>query len=250
VLRRNYSAFEVLTPEAKYWCGFIAGDGCVISRGSIQLNISWKDHLHLDEFAKFMHSRKKPKEVFIKDDRIWGDGHMARLSICGRDSTDKLISLGIVPRKCKVDFVVCKELSCSRDFWRGMIDSDGSVYIGKNQGQLFPVLAMSQSGKNIMLQFSDYVRAISGYIFEPKPHSVWKVAMNGNKARDIINHLYYDGCLGLERKVVTAEKCKKWKGIRELNREQRNLAWRTRIKPGDTYKYALKIFQDPLLQLF
>ena len=243
---RNYSAFSLLTPEAKYWCGFIAGDGGVV-KNSVNFNLSWLDHEHLSKFALFVGSDKQVEEVFMDDDRIWGNGHMARLSISSKPLADRLISLGIVPRKCKVDFSVSKELAISRDFWRGMVDADGSVFLCKNYGKLFPAISLHQSGKKIMDQFSWYIKAISGYCFEPKPHDGWTVAINGNKARDIINHLYYDGCVGLLRKVVVANQCRKWKGIRELNREQRNLAWRTRIKPGETYRYALKVFHDPFL---
>jgi hypothetical protein len=171
---------------------------------------------------------------------------MARVTICSRYLANKVTSYGVVPRKCKVDFTVCEELKFSRDFWRGMVDADGSIFLCKNRGQLFPVLSMSQSGKNVMLQFSAYIKRISSYVFNPKPHGGWTVAMNGNKARDIINHLYYDGCVGLERKVVAAEECKKWKGVREQNRDSGNMAWRTRAKPGEVYKYALKTFKDPL----
>jgi hypothetical protein len=240
---RNYSAFHRLTPEAKYWCGFIAGDGCVV-KNCVNFNLSWIDHEHLTKFACFVGSDRVVEEVFVEDDRIWGDGHMAKLSISSRPLFNRLISLGIVPRKCKIDFSVVEELAYSRDFWRGMIDADGSVFLGKNHGKFFPIISLHQSGKRIMDQFSHYIRTISGYCFEPKEHTGWTVTMNGNKARDLINHLYYDGCVSLARKILVADQCKKWKGIREQNRESRNLSLVTRIKLGETYKYALKIFDD------
>lgn len=241
----HYSAFDELTPEAKYWCGFIAGDGCVTTN-CVKFNLSWIDHEHLDAFAKFLGSSKKAKEVFVDHPLIFGSGHMAQLSVGSVSLARRLSSLGMIQRKCKLDFQVCKELSLSRDFWRGMIDADGSVNLSKNHGKLFPVISLSQNGREIINQYSHYIFTVSGYKFEPDDVGAWRIAFNGNKARDIINHLWYDDCICLERKRDTAEACRRWKGIRELNRDTGYLSIRSNIKKGDYYKYSLKTFVDPV----
>lgn len=55
----NEDAFDVLSPEAMYWLGFLLADGSVSSRKhTIQLKLSAKDRSHVEAFARFLETDK------------------------------------------------------------------------------------------------------------------------------------------------------------------------------------------------
>ena len=55
-------AFQFYTPESVYWAGFIAGDGCVFSRGKkmdgklnyLTIGLAIRDKKHIEDFVSFL----------------------------------------------------------------------------------------------------------------------------------------------------------------------------------------------------
>ncbi len=132
--RRKYSCndsyFEVInTPEKAYWLGFIAADGCVMSRGNVikllVIILNEKDKTHLERFKKAINSNHKLYQQ--KNRNQYG------ISINSPKMFDDLVNNGIVPRKSKIlRYPPTIPDEYNKDFIRGYFDGDGCFSIHEN----------------------------------------------------------------------------------------------------------------------
>jgi hypothetical protein len=189
--RVNHAAFDTITPESAYWIGFLMADGCVHSN-MIVLALAAKDADHVCRFAAFLGLRRPPN-------------HYADKSVVTVNSSrliDRLASFGVVPRKSKTAEALA--LTDNRDFWRGVVDGDGSVFFVKRLPG-YPFISLCGS-RRLMDQFSHYVGTVLGRNEPPvRPHKqIWSVGVGGAPATTIIRTLY-EGCsVALPRKMEKA----------------------------------------------
>lgn len=120
-------SFALPTPGALYWAGFLMADGSISDTQAekrTHCGLGVKDRKHVEALAAFVgrgeavYNRPYRKEHvptyrwYVSSDRI----------------ADDLARWGIVPRKGRIDDTAPKgEALDSIDFWRGVIDGDGSV---------------------------------------------------------------------------------------------------------------------------
>ena len=109
--------FEDLNEGSLYWAGFLAADGCV-HKGRISLGLMKPDAEHVEKFIEFT---KSEHQLGLCDKT-----NKARVSFHSSKIAEDLLKFGITPRK---SLTYCPTEMCvnSRDFWRGMVDGDGSV---------------------------------------------------------------------------------------------------------------------------
>ena len=116
----RHSAFDVLTPEACYWAGFLFADGCIWNdprpgRGpQLILALAAKDRHHLRAFRRFLGSNHK---LVVRRRNTNGREHlMVHFAVTSRRLCEKLGEYGMTS---KPRIVRSEELVLSRDFWRG-----------------------------------------------------------------------------------------------------------------------------------
>ena len=118
----NHEAFDILTPEAAYWCGFIAADGAICQRSGaaeVAIVLACKDEGHLRKFRDFLGSAHALTPVASAG--YQGSTGSVRFSVRSQRLADRLTELGVKAGP------VANELASSRDFWRGVVDGDGWV---------------------------------------------------------------------------------------------------------------------------
>jgi len=118
----NHEAFDVLTPEAAYWCGFIAADGTICQRSGaaeVAIVLARKDAGHLRKFRDFLGSGHAITPV--APGGYPGSTGSVRFSVRSQRLANRLTELGVKSGP------VANELASSRDFWRGVVDGDGWV---------------------------------------------------------------------------------------------------------------------------
>jgi len=129
----NEHAFDELTPLGAYWIGFLMADGCVNreSEGKslrLMVRLSVRDRGHLERFREWIGS----EHAIYEKDHIDPAGNPQR-SCCLQISSEPLCAAlgrwGVVPQKTGREQPVV-ELIDNRNFWRGCVDGDGSVYEG------------------------------------------------------------------------------------------------------------------------
>lgn len=98
------------------------------------------------------------------------------------------------------------------DFWRGVIDGDGSIGMKKVEQQPFiSLVTRSESLKN---SYADYIYRLTG--FKPtcnrnKRDGVFNLTLHGEKALIIANALYNNANIYIDRKYQNYLQIKDWK---------------------------------------
>lgn len=203
-----------LQPIDKYWLGFLLGDGCVFypkeENQSKILSITLKasDKFHLERLKRYFNSKRK----IIFQSQVYGgtiDGKEVKsadkisIQIASDDLVEYLEHFGIHQRKSGKE-KAHPALADSRDFWRGVIDADGSLYLAGNQA------AISLTGsKEICEQLQSYLVDQLGQGYDQSPikekNGCFELVIVGNKkANKVIKHLYYNNCMALTRKMILA----------------------------------------------
>jgi hypothetical protein len=90
----------------------------------------------------------------------------------------------------------------SRDFWRGVVDGDGWLCETKDKYK-YQVIGLS-STESTLLIFLKYIK-LNNIVTETKPnkdkrHDVWGIDVRADPAKKIINLLYKNSSVYLDRK--------------------------------------------------
>ena len=120
-------SFARPTPGSLYWAGFLMADGSVVERSgevSIQCGLTTKDRKHVEALAAFV---GRGEAVYRRPYRK-EHGALVYWQVLSDRIADDLARWGIVPRKGRIDDIAPKgDALDSVDFWRGIIDGDGSL---------------------------------------------------------------------------------------------------------------------------
>lgn len=179
----------ILDINLHYWLGFILANGSLSTEGKITVGSIYKTQIEkLKSFFGLHHkiiTNKKGRKRYY-------------YSISFRDTEiyDNLLSFGFPKHKKNGIEQLSEFLYSSKDFWRGYIDGNGSLYL--QQGDVF----LSVSGhKSILLLFLSY---INSYVTSTKvqPHhtkSSWYINFSYIKSFIILKHLYTNAGTYLEK---------------------------------------------------
>lgn len=194
-----HEAFSTLVPESMYWAGFLMGDGCVTDDGYICLGLQERDQEHIAKFKNYVRSSHK---THIHKPRKGRETPLHEVRFVSRQMAVDLGHLGITPRKTYTA-EASQEVVGSRDFWRGMIDSDGSL--GSSNG--FPELMLCGM-YHVVYQFHDYVLAsgihTKASVTEHSKSGIKRFRLVGSPAISVVKLLYQKGDIALDRKYQKA----------------------------------------------
>ena len=196
-----------------YIYGLLSTDGHMSeqsrNRGRITLEINKKDIDILYKIKELL-----PITCSIRErERVTNFGHnsSAILSIYDMEYRLKMQSHGfIVGRKdMKITPPTNTEYSLY-DYWRGVIDADGSLGITALNKAFVSVVLNSEIMKE---SYIDLLEPIIGYrkkINRNKRDNIYNIMVNNAHAVDLVHKLYYMGCLGIERKISKAQEIVLW----------------------------------------
>jgi hypothetical protein len=186
---------EPLSKEASYWLGFLLADGCVYGT-CLGCKLKASDEGHLQKLASFLKVSNKIQHGFGT-----GYGHFpwVSLSVKSKLLVERLRILGITPRKSLTAKPVLG-LNYDRDFWRGVVDGDGS-FGRRGDGRIWISLRGTEEVVKGFVQFCNSVtgKNIKSYYVE---ETTSQTIFSGTKAEEVLNFMYYESCLGLDRKVA------------------------------------------------
>jgi DNA-binding transcriptional regulator WhiA len=199
----NEEVFNVITEEGAYWIGFLMADGGVTKtkEGSprICLELSEIDKEHVEKFKKFVGTTNKlvSRVHKIKSGEL---RKSFRISFRSRKVCAILYKYGITSNKSFTAEV--KRLENNKDFWRGVIDGDGTIRLDSNK---YPVVQLV-GARPLLNQWSSYVESITS--LKPtvrKNGKVFVVRFRGKNAVKVIKHLYDKSSVHLDRKKNVAQ---------------------------------------------
>ena len=93
------------------------------------------------------------------------------------------------------------EVAFSRDFWRGIVDADGCLAIVQKK---YPMLSLCGHCR-LLEQFLTFANGVCGTKATVRPHkSIYSVQIGGLTGRKVIDCLYSEACVVLDRKAKKA----------------------------------------------
>jgi hypothetical protein len=190
----NENFFSRPSKESDYVAGFLLADGNISDRGKVSINLKDTDCDVLFLIKKLLNLNS---EVSFGE-RKTGEKSCQLVFTVQQIATD-LNSLNIVPRK-SLEEKAPEILKFSKDFWRGMVDGDGSV-IPSDKGSCKIYLCGSES---ICQDFLDFCKSFCPSTLAKVCHQgggLYRVSICGIYALAIAKVLYEDcGDICLTRK--------------------------------------------------
>jgi hypothetical protein len=201
----RHDAFDQLDPEVEYWLGFLFADGCIEERpgnrqNALRLMLSARDVDHLEKFRGFLGAGSQVRRQAIKR------GSQAAVLVVYSDRlTGRLRAYG------RYDGDIDQRLLDSVDFWRGVVDGDGSLGLYERTALkkygYGPQPSISLCGsERLVSQFRGFVvaRGLNPVQMRPLPGSV-SVSWEWGQAQRIIHLLYRGASVSLDRKQAIAD---------------------------------------------
>lgn len=206
----DHSCFDQLTPESLYWIGMIYTDGSVGRKEAcVELTQHSDDMTHLEKFKTFLKSsrritlNKEGRPSSYKGRSISKKaGSCGRIRINSKQIHSRLIELGVTPAKS----LIAKPhelIKHSRDFWRGCIDGDGTVY---NYPERYTKGVSLCGTLETIFDFIIFCSKQAGVKEKyPSPAkssgpNIFQVHYYGDECEKILNLLYKDAPVYLDRK--------------------------------------------------
>ncbi|MFG2051562.1 hypothetical protein ACGFIW_29530 [Micromonospora sp. NPDC048935] len=195
----RHDAFDVLTPEACYWLGFLFADGCVTYRADhlpqISVGLAQRDRDHLVALRTFLGSSSSISapspthgscQFSVRSDRL----------------AERLVALG------RYQGPIGDRLDESRDFWRGVVDGDGSIGSYLRPGRSLSKFSQFRlvGSQRLLEAFAAFLRSHGINGLSVRPHkSIYTIGTTCGPAEKIIALLYAGATVALARKAETAK---------------------------------------------
>lgn len=235
VYKKN--VFKTWTEESAYWLGFLYADGSMAKDlHAISLEISKKDLDHISKFRDWVspgakiYERTRGKLTFV-------NYQISNTIICKR-----LFNLGLIPNKSmKSNFPKAIPKEYYRHFIRGLSDGDGSVGSYIRKGSKGKDLNWSLlASEKILLKIKEIVKEeldidINIYYQDSKNMILTYIHVSHLKAQKILNWLYKDSNIFLERKYIPFVEYTKILSERELEKQKPKVK-RVKIYSSEVYK--------------
>jgi hypothetical protein len=167
----------------------------------IALSLSEKDAAHVDAFRSFMGSN----HAIVRVHRHEYDGYVsraaARFAFKSARVCEDLARLGVCPRKT-FNAACSPELEDNADFWRGVIDGDGTIDLPRRLPRTNGAVVRLVGSRELLSQFAAFVRSISpAWRGTVRPHkSIWCVVVTGMATLPVLASLYGTEAIALPRK--------------------------------------------------
>lgn len=203
----NERAFDVLTPEALYWIGFLYADGYIpASRSYIRIALGAVDVGHLEKFRTFLGAQAAvvtKREPCSIGQKLTHD--VSRFEVNSTRINTRLRKLGLGSPKPSRDRLPT-ELTASRDFWRGVIDGDGCLGIYRYPGTILHLLTLT-SDRAIVEQFREFCvgAGVATKRDVKNCGKCYEARLTRAKARQITKVLYDGATVSLSRKAELAQ---------------------------------------------
>ena len=205
MINYNRNIFNKIDNEEKaYWLGFIVADGYLnINKHMLRIKLGNRDRSHLIKFIKFVGGSEEMLKSEIHSET--GNENFY-VSLYSKEVMNDLLSLGVEQAKSGKEKVCNIDKKYYRDFIRGLWDGDGFIrenlsgigLVGSEE-----VLAFVQNYFNNSLG----VKPLKIY-----PHcNTFKIEYRSTRKAIplILNHLYGDKDVALDRKKELATKIEK-----------------------------------------
>ncbi|MET9415247.1 LAGLIDADG family homing endonuclease [Streptomyces klenkii] len=200
-------------PRYAYMFGFLQADGHMHAdtrqRGSLTVEISHRDIAMLQAFQELC-PYSSTIRVRTRTTNFSENHRSAIWSVYSLEARQRLAELGIPYGKKSTRITPPRVPFSRQDYLRGIIDADGAVGF---TAQRLPFVSLSTTSTAIATYLCRYTKLTLGI---PKTTSrnardrAYNILYMRESGARLAEHLYYPGCLALERKRQTAAEAGAW----------------------------------------
>ena len=197
----RHGAFDKLTPAAAYWIGFLFADGSVTSRGRsgrLYVRVSERDRDHLVKLRAFFGSTHTISAAPAGNYGGYPSRPSVRFTVRSARLAQRLLSLG------RYEGPINDTLTRSRDFWRGVVDGDGSLGLLATGYAYFGLVG----SRRLLEAFLAFLRSngLAARMTIRPDKTIFQIATAGRTAEKIVSFLYGNAQVALDRKAASAAK--------------------------------------------
>jgi hypothetical protein len=215
-------------PSHAYLFGFLQADGHLYqntrNRGKVTVELSVKDITLLQEFSRLIPfyssvTTRTRRTNFSKE-------HVSACwSVHDQRFRQSLLKLGF-PAGKKSDLAAVRNVEISKaDYFRGLIDADGSLGMTANGFPFLSLVTASESLANAFLAFIFEVTGKRKHNTRNARDKIYNITIFKEDAQSLVAKLYYDGCLGLPRKIQKAKGVSRWQRPANMRRVFQKKFW-------------------------
>lgn len=220
----NENVFDTIDTEEKaYWLGFIIADGSIQVRKSgqciIKLALCSEDYLHLEKWKKFLQTKMPIKNYIVGNGKNNNKTNCCELTITSKNILQALAKYGIGPQKSHTVEIPEIPSHLVRHLLRGIWDGDGSVLYRtprkKYPNNFIPEVQICGNEK-ILNKINDifYTELNLKKSKLSKVSSIFLFRKQTRSAQKVINFLYKDSSIYLDRKYKKALLGMNWEAKR------------------------------------
>lgn len=210
-LRVDENYFKKWSANMSYLLGFILADGCII-QGTYR---GYSDSLKFGVQSRDKDILEKIKSELKAEHKLSPIKNAVHLCITSQEIVNDLKKIGIIYRKSLNEIIPKVPPKYTKDFIRGIVDGDGSLWIDNRN---YPTLSVS-GGENTLrfirdhffTKFKLYSKLSRRTYSEDVKKYLYQISYRSNSAKKLIEYLYADAELYLNRKYAIALRCLKAK---------------------------------------
>ncbi|MFI6880346.1 hypothetical protein ACIBL6_43555 [Streptomyces sp. NPDC050400] len=200
-------------PAYSYMFGFLQMDGHLAKgvgqKGRLTAEINIRDIEILRRFQELTPYHSSITER-VRETNFAKSHHSATWTLCSLEARTKFNELGL-PYGRKSRQIKPPRVPFSRpDYLRGVVDADGAVGYTK---QGLPFVSLTTASTAIAAYFCFYAKKITGVSRHPgrnERDAIYNVMYQKEASQALAAHLYYPGCLSLDRKRAAADALHDW----------------------------------------
>ncbi|WP_372408443.1 LAGLIDADG family homing endonuclease [Streptomyces luteireticuli] len=219
---------DLEVPRWAYMFGFLQADGHLSAgagrRGKLQVEISHRDIDILRAFQELCPYKSTLSERTRATN--FSEKHRSAIwTLCSLEARNRLIELGIPCGKKSTRIAPPRVPFSRRDYLRGIIDADGAVGFTADG---LPFVSLATTSTAIATYLCRYTKLTLG-IHKLTSRNARDGAYNLIYLREtgvsLADHLYYRGCLALERKRSAAEQVAAWVRPSHMSPPRQRRSW-------------------------
>lgn len=214
--------FDILKPEYSYLIGFVQADGCLLEftrgRGRMSIELSVRDTSILEKLKEIIPVNSSIR-TRTRDTNFKKNYESVGLFVYDKDFRHTLKYYGVpIGNKSKIIHPP-KQKYNEVDYWRGIIDGDGSIGFTEN-GR--PFISLVTTSDDLFKEYCSFIYKHIGIKHNPKRNTrdnAYNIALFNEDAKKICSILYYENCLSISRKYELARKIIKLKIPELINKK-------------------------------
>jgi hypothetical protein len=229
-MKKKNLLFDLKKPPYSYMIGFIQADGNLFAmernRGRLSIEINNRDKYILKQFQKLIpaYSSITSRErtiVFKSKNKIYHKKYV-NLRCYSREFRETINYYGVPYGRKNTTIEPPKSRHSEIDYWRGMIDGNGSVGFTATGKPFISLVICSDALAEAYFKFLNKKLQVNKDVNRNARDKVYNVMLSNEDAQKLISILYYDNCLSLPRKYKIAKEISKWKRPSDSNKQKRH----------------------------